>query len=82
MLSRNELKKIWIPTMIRVAAKMARRSSESAPKPRPIHWTTITAAITMPTSATPPPSARPCSSRKRARMRSNHGSCSPMKYMP
>ena len=29
-----------------------------------------------------PPSSRPCSSLKRARMRSNHGSFSPMKYVP
>ena len=29
-----------------------------------------------------PPSASPCSSRKRLRMRSNQGSRSPMKYMP
>ena len=36
MLSRKEEKKIWMPTMISVAASTARRSSESSPKPRSI----------------------------------------------
>ncbi len=31
--SRNDEKKIWIPTMISVAARTAMRSSESTPKP-------------------------------------------------
>ena len=39
----------------------------------------MTAAITAPAPAIAPPANRPCSSRKRARMRSNHGSRSPMK---
>ena len=39
MLSRNEEKKIWMPTIISVAASTARRSSESCPKPRSIHTT-------------------------------------------
>ena len=36
MLSRNDEKKIWMPTMISAAASTASRSSESAPKPRSI----------------------------------------------
>ena len=79
MLSRNDEKKTWMPTITSVNARIERRCSLSEPKPRSIHSTTITAAIATPASATPPPSSRPCSSLKRRRMRSNHGSRSFMK---
>src|SRR5439155_3671588 len=82
MLSRNDEKKIWIPTMTSVAASTARRSSESAARSLWIQIPTITAATTSPASVSTPPSSRPCSRRNRARIRSNHASLCPMKYMP
>ncbi len=80
--SRNEEKKIWIPTMISVAASTASRSSASAPKPLSIQSTTMNAPIAIPATAITPPSSNPCSSLNRARIWSNHRSCSFMKYVP
>ena len=55
----------------------------AAPKPRSIQMPTITRRDHEPDEQrSTPPSSSPCSSRKRARMRSNHGSFSPMKYVP
>src|ERR1700682_4851868 len=79
MLSKNDEKKIWIPTITSVAATTAMCSSASEPNPCEIHVATITAPSARPTSTKAPPSSRPCSRRKRARMRSNQGSRSPMK---
>ncbi len=50
MLSRNDEKKIWMPTIMSVAARIARRSSDSAPKPRLIQMPTMVAATRSPTS--------------------------------
>ena len=80
MLSRNDEKKIWMPTMISVAASTAQpllgQLAEAAVDPGDDDDARAPAT---PASTIAPPSSRPCSSRKRARMRSNHGSFSPMK---
>ena len=44
MLSRNDEKKICTPTISSVAANTAMRSSDSAPRPRPIQMPTIDSA--------------------------------------
>ena len=80
--SRNEEKKIWMPTITSVAARIASRSSDSAPKPLCAHFDDDHGPDSDADQTTAPPSIRPCSSLKRARMRSNHGSFSPMKYVP
>src|SRR3954449_2464545 len=82
MLSKNDEKKTWMPMIISDAARTARRSSESSPKPRLAHVMTMAAEMASPARPIAPPSSSPCSSLKRARMRSNHGSFSPMKYVP
>src|SRR5207302_6158745 len=74
MESRNDEKKIWMPTMISVAASTARRSSASRPNPRVIQSIRITVPSTRPPSRVPPPSSSPCSSLNLARMRSNQRS--------
>ena len=60
--SKNDEKKIWMPTMISVAASTASRSCASAPKPCSIQLITINAPTTAPASAIDPPSSSPCSS--------------------
>src|ERR1019366_102805 len=79
MLSKNDEKKICSPTISSSKATIARLLWPSAPKLWLIHWITITSAVTKPARVIAPPSARPCSSRKRARILSNQASFSPMK---
>src|SRR5439155_25887035 len=67
MLSRNEGKKTWIPTIITEAASTASLASESWPKPLCTHRAMRTPPSVRPMAIRTAPANRPCSSRTRAR---------------
>ena len=77
--SRNDEKKIWIPTITSEAAITARCSSESEPKPCEIQVARITAAHHQPDEHERAAQQQTVLQAETRRIRSNQGSCSPMK---